>query len=71
MSELLDKDIIELEPSVRTYNCLKRAGIDTIGDLVKRSVNDLCHVRNMGRKSLEEIEGLLKDRGLELRKDDE
>ena len=69
MSDLLSRDIIKLEPSVRTYNCLKRAGIDTVGDLVKKSVSDLYHVRNMGRRCVEEVEELLKGLGLGLRKD--
>jgi len=66
---LLDKTLEGLDVSVRSYNCLKRAGIDTVGDLVKMSEDDLCHVRNMGRKCVEEIIEKLNGIGLGLRKE--
>lgn len=59
-----------LNPMVRTYNCLKRAGINTVGDIVKLSMGELCQIRNMGRKCIEEIEEKLSELGLELRKDE-
>ena len=53
--KLLEKPIEEMELSVRSYNCLKRAGIETIGDLAKKTKADMLKVRNMGAKSLEEV----------------
>ncbi|MDD2578956.1 MAG: DNA-directed RNA polymerase subunit alpha [Clostridia bacterium] len=55
MVTLLETAIEELDFSVRTYNCLKRAGINTIGDLVARTEDDMMKVRNLGKKSLEEV----------------
>lgn len=54
-TKLLEKPIEEMELSVRSYNCLKRAGIETIGDLAKKTRADMLKVRNMGAKSLEEV----------------
>ena len=54
-TKLLEKPIEEMELSVRSYNCLKRAGIETIGDLAKKTKADMLKVRNMGAKSLEEV----------------
>lgn len=54
-TKLFEKPIEELELSVRSYNCLKRAGINHIGELVKKSSNEIAKVRNMGAKSLEEV----------------
>lgn len=54
-TKLLEKPIEEMELSVRSYNCLKRAGIETIGDLAKKSKAEMLKVRNMGAKSLEEV----------------
>ena len=54
-SRLFEKPIEELELSVRSYNCLKRAGINTIGELLKKSRSEMAKVRNMGAKSLEEV----------------
>lgn len=60
----LNKSIDELELSVRSYNCLKRAGINTVEDLCAKSMDDLMKVRNMGRKSLDEILNKLESMGL-------
>ncbi|MBE5802670.1 MAG: DNA-directed RNA polymerase subunit alpha [Clostridiales bacterium] len=67
----LDMTIEELDLSVRAYNCLKRAGINTIGELVQRNQEDMMKVRNLGRKSLEEVEQKLEALGLALRPSDE
>lgn len=63
---LMGLGIDELELSFRSYNCLKRAGINTVEDLCKMSCDDMMHVRNLGRRSLEEILQKLKDMGLRL-----
>lgn len=63
----LDMTIDELELSVRSYNCLKRAGINTVGELCNKTEDDMMKVRNLGRKSLEEVLAKLKDLGLSLR----
>lgn len=62
----LNMTLEELAPTVRTYNCLKRAGIDTVRDLVGRKHNELCIIRNMSSKCVEEVEGLLAGLGLKL-----
>lgn len=62
----LDIVIEDLEFSVRTYNCLKRAGINKIGDLVTRSEDDMIKVRNLGKKSLDEVIAKLAEMGLHL-----
>ena len=59
--------IDELELSVRSYNCLKRAGINTVAELIKKTPDEMMKVRNLGRKSLEEVLEKLKDLGLELK----
>ena len=59
--------IEELELGVRSYNCLKRVGIETIGDLVSKSENELASIPNFGRKSIEEVIETLEARGLSLR----
>ena len=59
--------IEELELGVRSYNCLKRAGIQTVGDLLQKSESELNAIPNFGRKSIEEVIETLKSRGLELR----
>lgn len=66
-SRLLDMSIDELDLSVRSYNCLKRAGINTIGELVSRSAEEMMKVRNLGRKSLDEVEEKLARFGLSLK----
>lgn len=69
--KVLDMNIDELELSVRSYNCLKRAGINTVAELCNRTSEDMMKVRNLGRKSLEEVLGKLKELGLELNAGDE
>ncbi len=64
--EYLDRSIDELELSVRSYNCLKNAGIETVGDLVQRTEAELLKTKNFGRKSLNEIKELLADMKLSL-----
>ena len=64
---LLEMSIDELDLSVRSYNCLKRAGINTIGDLTNKTSEDMMKVRNLGRKSLEEVEEKLTQFGLALK----
>lgn len=68
--KVLEMTIEELDLSVRSYNCLKRAGINTVQELATKSEEDMMKVRNLGRKSLDEIRIKLTDLGLELRKDD-
>jgi DNA-directed RNA polymerase subunit alpha len=67
----LDVAIEDLDFSVRTYNCLKRAGINSIGDLVARSEDEMMKVRNLGKKSLEEVIFKLEDMGLSLAESEE
>ena len=62
----LEMNIDELELSVRSYNCLKRAGINTVEELINRTPDDMMKVRNLGRKSLEEVLAKLKELGLQL-----
>ena len=69
--KLLEMTIEELDLSVRSFNCLKRAGINTVEDLINRSEEDMMRVRNLGRKSLEEVIAKLDSLNLALRKDDE
>jgi DNA-directed RNA polymerase subunit alpha len=59
--------IEELELGVRSYNCLKRVGIETIGDLVTKSENELAAIPNFGKKSIEEVKETLAQHGLGLR----
>ena len=68
--KVLEMTIEELDLSVRSYNCLKRAGINTVQELTTKSEEDMMKVRNLGRKSLSEIKAKLDELGLELRKDD-
>ena len=65
---VLDIKIEDLGLSVRRYNCLKRARINTVGDLVKKTPRDMMKVRNLGRNSLEEVLQKLKQLGVELSK---
>ena len=67
----LSMSIEEMDLSVRSNNCLRRAGINTVGDLINKSEDDLKKVRNLGTKSLEEIIKKLVDLQLSLRKDDQ
>jgi len=69
--KVLEMTIEELDLSVRSYNCLKRAGINTVEDLTNKNEEDMMKVRNLGKKSLEEVLGKLKDLGLSLSKDED
>ncbi len=64
--KVLEMSIDELELSVRSYNCLKRAGINTVEELTNKTSEDMMKVRNLGRKSLEEVLSKLKELGLQL-----
>ena len=66
----LEMTIEELDLSVRSYNCLKRAGINTVKELTDRTVSDMMKVRNLGQKSLDEIKLKLNDLGVSFRQDD-
>lgn len=68
--KVLEMTIEELDLSVRSYNCLKRAGINTVQELTMKTEEDMMKVRNLGRKSLEEVQEKLAELGLSLRKDD-
>lgn len=67
----LEMNIDELELSVRSYNCLKRAGINTVEELCNKTPEDMMKVRNLGRKSLEEVLAKLKELGLSLKPSEE
>ena len=67
----LEMTIEELDLSVRSFNCLKRAGINTVEDLINKSEDEMMKVRNLGRKSLEEVMAKLDSLGFSLTKDDE
>ena len=69
--KVLEMSIDELELSVRSYNCLKRAGINTVEELTNRTAEDMMKVRNLGRKSLEEVLAKLKELGLQLNPSEE
>ena len=69
--KVLEMTIEELDLSVRSFNCLKRAGINTVEDLISKSEEDMMKVRNLGRKSLEEVVFKLDTLGFSLRKEDE
>lgn len=71
IDRVLEMNIDELELSVRSYNCLKRAGINTVEELINRSSDDMMKVRNLGRKSLEEVLNKLKELGLSLKSGDD
>ena len=64
--KVLEMNIDELELSVRSYNCLKRAGINTVQELTQKTPEDMMKVRNLGRKSLEEVLSKLKELNLSL-----
>lgn len=70
-AKVLDMTIEELDLSVRSFNCLKRAGINTVEDLANKTEDDMMKVRNLGRKSLEEVINKLASLGLSLRDDEE
>ncbi|HEY8344285.1 MAG TPA: DNA-directed RNA polymerase subunit alpha [Bacillota bacterium] len=69
--KILEMNIEELDLSVRSYNCLKRAGINTVEELTKKTEEDMMKVRNLGRKSLEEVQSKLQALGFSLRKSEE
>ena len=69
--KVLEMTIEELDMSVRSFNCLKRAGIDTVEDLINRTEEDMIKVRNLGKKSLEEVIQKLHSLGLDLKKEEE
>lgn len=68
--KVMEMTIEELDLSVRSYNCLKRAGINSVQELTQKSEEDMMKVRNLGRKSLEEVQEKLAELGLGLRKED-
>ena len=68
--KILETSIDDLELSVRAYNCLKRAAINNVQDLVNKSENEMMKIRNLGRKSLKEVMDKIKDMGLSFRNDD-
>ncbi|MBE6603653.1 MAG: DNA-directed RNA polymerase subunit alpha [Ruminococcaceae bacterium] len=69
--KVLEMTIEELDMSVRSFNCLKRAGIDTVEDLTNRTEEDMIKVRNLGKKSLEEVIQKLHSLGLDLKKEED
>ena len=69
--KMLEMTIEDLDLSVRSFNCLKRAGINTVGDLKNKSLEDMMKVRNLGKKSLEEVKKKLSSLGLSLNFEDE
>ena len=69
--KILEMNIEDLDLSVRSYNCLKRAGINTVEELVQRDEDEMMKVRNLGRKSLEEVQQKLAQLGLTLRSNEE
>jgi len=70
-AKIMDMTIEDLDLSVRSYNCLKRAGINSVADLVQKSEDDMMKVRNLGRKSMEEVKKKLIELGLGLNEDEE
>ena len=69
--KVLEMTIEELDLSVRAFNCLKRAGVNTVGDLIGKSQDEMMKVRNLGKKSLEEVLAKLDSLGFSLTKGDE
>ncbi len=69
--KVLEMTIEELDLSVRSYNCLKRAGINTVEDLTNKSEDEMMKVRNLGRKSLDEVLGKLEELHLKLKPSDD
>ena len=70
-TKVLEMTIEDMDLSVRSYNCLKRAGISTVEDLTKKSESDLAKVKNLGKRSLDEVAAKLESFGLSLRDDEE
>ncbi|HHW18359.1 MAG TPA: DNA-directed RNA polymerase subunit alpha [Firmicutes bacterium] len=71
LERLLEMPIEELELSMRSFNCLKRAGINTVGELIQKTEEEISKVRNMGKKSLEEVKNKLAELGLAFRPEEE
>ena len=69
--KVLEMTIEELDLSVRSFNCLKRAGINTVEDLISKSEEDMMKVRNLGRKSLDEVDAKLQSLGFSLSHDED
>ena len=69
--KVLEMTIEELDLSVRSYNCLKRASINTVEDLIDKTEEDMMKVRNLGRKSLEEVIHKLNELGLALKEEED
>ncbi|WP_077368817.1 DNA-directed RNA polymerase subunit alpha [Anaerosalibacter sp. Marseille-P3206] len=69
--KVLEMTVEELDLSVRSYNCLKRAGINSVDELTQKTEDDMMKVRNLGKKSLEEVQNKLAELGLSLKKSDE
>ena len=69
--KVLEMNIDELELSVRSYNCLKRAGINTVQELINKTPEDMMKVRNLGRKSLDEVLAKLKELGLAINQNED
>ena len=65
-SQILEMQIEDLDLSVRSYNCLKRAGINTVEELTQKTEEDMMKVRNLGKKSLKEVKQKLDELGLSL-----
>ena len=70
-AKIMDMTIEDLDLSVRSYNCLKRAGINNVSELVQKSEDDMMKVRNLGRKSMEEVKKKLIELSLGLSEDEE
>ena len=69
--KVLEMTIEELDLSVRAFNCLKRAGVNSVNDLINKSPEEMMKVRNLGKKSLEEVASKLRSLGLDFNKDEE
>ena len=69
--KLLEMSIEDMDLSVRSYNCLKRAGINTVEDLIKKTEDDMLKVKNLGRKSLDEVIHKLESYNLSLKNNEE
>ena len=70
-SKVLETTIEDLDLSVRSFNCLKRANINTVADLAGKTEDDMMKVRNLGRKSLEEVKKKLEELGLALKENND
>jgi DNA-directed RNA polymerase subunit alpha len=68
VSGVLAQPIEDMDLTVRSYNCLKREGVTTVGELIQKSEDDLLEIRNFGQKSIDEVKAKLEDMGLGLSK---